>query len=104
MYAIRSYYGFLKNPQVAPLLQVLEAERFHNESAEKAWKELLFLAPMEHELHVFQKMKERGMLQDIQLDALAAEYQAMIVFAYFSGDLGMLEVQLRRFYKRTVKC
>ncbi len=92
--------GYLQNPQVAPLLKVLECERFHNEDADRAWKELLILAPLEHETNVFRMLKERGEICDDGAKELAAEYQSIIMLAYFTGNVDQLQVQLQRFYNR----
>lgn len=48
--------GYLQNAQVAPLLKVLECERFHNEDADRVWRELLMSAPLEHETNVFREL------------------------------------------------
>lgn len=95
--------GYLQNPQVAPLLKVLECERFHSEEADRAWKELLFLAPLEHEANVFRMLKERHEIIDVPAEELAAEYQAAIMLAYFTGDVEQLQKQLQHFYKRVFK-
>ncbi len=94
--------GFLQNDYVAPLLQVLETERFHNTEADRAWQELMFLAPIEHETAVFSKMYERGMVRDSDVAALASEYQAAVLFAYFGKNEVQLRYQLQRFYKRYI--
>lgn len=96
--------GYLLNPQIAPLLQVLECERFHNAEADRIWKELLIGAPMEHQRAVFGVLKERGMLKCAKVDEneLAAEYQAMVLLAYFTGDVKLLKVQLGDFYERVI--
>lgn len=93
--------GYLQHPQVEPLLRVLECERLHNEEADKAWSELLFRAPLEHEANVFRMLKERGQIIEDDAEELAAEYQAAIMLAYFTGDVVQLQKQLRRFYQRT---
>jgi len=98
-----SVKGYLQNPQIAPLLQVLECERFHNEEADKAWKELLIEAPLEHQIAVFRMLKERNELIEADEEELAAEYQSAILLAYFTGDLSQLEKQLRCFYRRTIQ-
>lgn len=98
-----SVTGYLQNPQIAPLLQVLECERFHNEEADKAWKELLIEAPLEHQIAVFRILKERNELIEADEEELAAEYQSAILLAYFTGDLTQFEKQLRCFYKRTIQ-
>ena len=95
--------GYLQNPQIAPLLKVLECERFHNEAADRVWRELLILAPLEHEANVFRMLKERGEISDNAAEELAAEYQAAIMLAYFTGDSKQLQVQLQRFYQRVFK-
>ncbi len=93
--------GYLQNVQVDPLLKVLECERFHNEDADRAWQELLIFAPLEHEANVFRVLRERGeIVDDMAVEELAAEYQAAIMLAYFSGDIKRLETQLHYFYKR----
>lgn len=92
--------GYLQNPQIAPLLKVLECERFHNEAADRVWRELLILAPLEHETNVFRMLKERGEISDNAAEELAAEYQAAIMLAYFTEDIKLLQVQLQRFYQR----
>ena len=93
--------GYLQNVQVDPLLKVLECERFHNEDADRAWRELLIFAPLEHEMNVFRMLRERGeIVNDIAAKELAAEYQAAIMLAYFSGDIERLRTQLQHFYKR----
>lgn len=92
--------GYLQNPQIELLLKVLECERLHNEEADRAWRELLILAPIEHEIHVFCMLKERGAIVEDNEDELAAEYQAAILLAYFTGDIEQLQKQLRRFYQR----
>ncbi len=91
--------GYLQNAKVAPLLKVLECERFHNEEADRTWHELLIFAPLEHEVNVFRLLKERGEIAD-DAEVLAAEYQAAIMLAYFTGDIERLQVQLQRFYRR----
>lgn len=95
--------GYLQNAKVAPLLKVLECERFHNGEADRAWHELLIFAPLEHEANVFRLLKERGEIAD-DVEALAAEYQAAIMLAYFTGDIERLQVQLQRFYRRVFLC
>ncbi len=93
--------GYLQNAQVEPLLKVLECERFHNEDADRVWKELVIFAPLEHEENVFRLLRERGEIVDAITDKeLAAEYQAAIMLAYFTGDIQQLKIQLRYFYKR----
>ena len=91
---------YLQNSQVAPLLKILECERFHNADADREWCELLILAPLEHEANVFRMLKERGEIVDEVAEELAAEYQSAIMFAYFTGDVKLLEIQLQRFYQR----
>lgn len=93
--------GYLQNPQVEPLLKVLECERFHSEDADKAWHELLIVTPLEHEKHIFQMLKERGEIVNDDAEELAAEYQAAIMLAYFTGDMKQLQKQLQRIYRRT---
>ncbi len=96
--------GYLQNTQVAPLLKVLECERFHNEDADRGWKELLIFAPLEHEANVFRLLRERGEIVDnITAADLAVEYQAAIMLAYFTGDINQLQTQLQHFYKRVFK-
>ena len=93
--------GYLQNVQVDPLLKVLECERFHNEDADRAWQELVIFAPLEHEANVFRVLRERGeIVDDMAVEELAAEYQAAIMLAYFSGDIERLKAQLHHFYKR----
>lgn len=93
--------GYLQNAQVEPLLKVLECERFHNEDADRVWKELVIFTPLEHEENVFRLLRERGEIVDATTDKeLAAEYQAAIMMAYFSGDIQLLQIQLHHFYKR----
>lgn len=93
--------GYLQNIQVAPLLKVLECERFHNEDADRVWQDLLIFAPLEHEKNVFRILRERGeIVDDVAAEELAAEYQAAIMLAYFSGDIKQLQTQLHYFYKR----
>ncbi len=93
--------GYLQNVQVDPLLKVLECERFHNEDANRAWQELVIFAPLEHETNVFRVLRERGeIVDDMAVEELAAEYQAAIMLAYFSGDIERLKSQLHHFYKR----
>lgn len=95
--------GYLQNPQVELLLKVLECERFHNEEADRVWKELLIEAPLEHEKNVFRMLVERDAITDRDDEGLAAEYQAIIMLAYFTGDMDMLQKQLARFYRRVFK-
>ncbi|MBQ7942483.1 MAG: TetR/AcrR family transcriptional regulator [Lachnospiraceae bacterium] len=95
--------GYFQNPQISLLLRVLECERLHNEDADKAWKDLVIYAPLEHQLEVFRILKDRNELLDNNLEALAAEYQSMGLLAYFTGDVEQLQEQLRRFYRRTFK-
>lgn len=94
--------GYIQNPQIAPLLQVLECERFHNEQANEAWLDLLILAPMEHESAVFRALDNRGVLKESNIDVLVAEYQSAILLAYFTGNMEMLRKQLDVFYQRTI--
>lgn len=95
--------GYLHNPQIAQLLQVLECERFHNKEADKAWKELLIEAPLEHQIEIFRILKERNELNEMDEERLAAEYQSAVLLAYFTEDMNQLEKQLRRFYQRTFR-
>lgn len=95
--------GYLQNPQVAPVLRVLECERLHNEEADRAWRELLILAPLEHEASVFGMLKERGEIVEDSAEDLAAEYQAAVLLAYFTGDMEQFQRQLRRFYQRVFR-
>ena len=60
---------------------------------------MLIFAPLEHEANVFRLLKERGEIAD-DAEVLAAEYQAAIMLAYFTGDIERLQVQLQRFYRR----
>ena len=92
--------GYLQDPKVAPLLKVLECERFHNEDAHRIWQELLIFAPLEHETNVFRILMERGEIVDDDAEALATEYQSAIMLAYFTGDIKPLQTQLQRFYQR----
>ena len=92
--------GYLQNPQIAPLLRVLECERFHNENADRAWRELMISAPMEHEVNIFKVLKMRGMIEEENAKVLASEYQSAILLAYFTGDVEQLKQQLQRFYQR----
>ena len=92
--------GYLQNPQIAPLLRVLECERFHNEDADRAWRELMIEAPMEHEIHIFRLLKTRGIIMEENAEDLAAEYQSAILLAYLTKDVEQLQRQLRRFYQR----
>ena len=91
---------FLNNPQVGPLLKVVECERLHNEGAEYAWKELMIDAPLEHETMIFKALMDRKEIMEDDPRALAEEYQSMIFVAYFSGDMDRLKTQLTRFYRR----
>lgn len=95
--------GYLFHEQVRPLLQVLECERFHSEEAQKAWSELLFQAPLEHEEKVFQMLIERGGIVGTDAKELAAQYQSAILLAYFTGDIEQLKRQLKNFYQRTFR-
>lgn len=92
--------GYLQNPQIAPLLRVLECERFHNENADRAWCELMLSAPLEHEVNIFKLLKTSGIIEDEKAEDLAAEYQSAILLAYFTKDEEQLQRQLRRFYQR----
>lgn len=92
--------GYLQNSQIAPLLRVLECERFHNENADRAWRELMISAPMEHEVSIFKMLKMSGIIEDENAEDLAAEYQSTILLAYFTGDVEQLKQQLQRFYQR----
>lgn len=92
--------GYLQNPQIAPLLRVLECERFHNENADRAWQELMISAPIEHEINIFNMLKIRGIIEDENAKVLASEYQSAILLAYFTGDIDQLKQQLKRFYQR----
>lgn len=93
--------GYLQNPQIGLLLQVLECERFHNKEADSAWHELLLAAPLEHETNVFRMLAERSEVKYDDAEELAAEYQSAVLLAYFTGDSERLEKQLRCFYRRT---
>lgn len=92
--------GYLHDPGVGPLLELLEKERFGDEGAERTWKALLAEAPMEHQSAVFRRLMERRLMPEDDACLLAAEYQALIVLAYFTGDTALLRVQLDRFYTR----
>ena len=92
--------GYLQNPQIAPLLKVLECERLHNKEADRAWHDLVIVAPLAHEANIFMALKKRGEIGEESVEDLAAEYQAAIMLAYFSGDIEMLQRQLSRFYLR----
>ena len=61
----------------------------------------MIFTPLEHEENVFRILRERGEIVDATTDKeLAAEYQAAIMMAYFSGDIQLLQMQLHHFYKR----
>lgn len=93
--------GYLQNVQVSPLLRVLECERFHNEEADRIWKELLIYEPLKHQTKVFEILKQRGdIVEDIPAEQLASEYQASVMLAYFTGDIKQLQMQLQHFYMR----
>ncbi len=92
---------YFRNPQISLLLRVLECERLHNSNADKAWKDLVIYAPLEHQLEVFRILQARNELTDINLEALAAEYQSIGLLAYFTGDIEQMKELLHRFYQRT---
>lgn len=92
--------GYLQNEKIAPLLQTLESERFHDKNANDIWTKMLFTAPLEHETLVFKTLFERGIIKEKDADKLASEYQSIIMLGYFTNDIGRLEASLADFYKK----
>ncbi len=97
---VASVTEYLGNPSVAPLLRVLESERFRDARANAAWRGLIVDAPMEHEESVFRALMDRGEIAPGDARALAGEYQAMVVLAYLTENTERLQAWLERFYQR----
>ena len=92
--------GYLHNDKIAPLIQMLENERFHDTRSNDLWKRMLFDAPIEHEILVFKTLYENGIIESSEFEKLAAEYHGIIMLGYFTDDLNRLEASLTDFYKR----
>ena len=92
--------GYLHNDQIAPLIQMLENERFHDSRSNDLWKKMLFDAPIEHETLVFKALYNGGIIKCNEPERLAAEYHAIVMLGYFTDDLKRLEASLTDFYKR----
>lgn len=92
--------GYLHNDKIAPLIQMLENERFHDSRSNDLWKKMLFDAPIEHEVLVFKTLYDNGIIKSNESEKLAAEYHAIVMLGYFTDDLDRLESSLTDFYKR----
>ena len=95
--------GYYRSEKIAPLLQMLESERFHDEKADETWKKMLFSEPIENHTQVFQMLYERGLIKEKDAEGLAAEYQGIIVLGYFTNDIDRVKDSLTSFYKRYFK-
>ncbi|MBR5416805.1 MAG: TetR/AcrR family transcriptional regulator [Clostridiales bacterium] len=95
--------GYYRSEKIAPLLQMLESERFHDEKADETWKKMLFSEPIENHTQVFRMLYEKGLIKEKDAEGLAAEYQGIIVLGYFTNDIGRVKDSLTSFYKRYFK-
>ncbi|HML47714.1 MAG TPA: TetR/AcrR family transcriptional regulator [Clostridia bacterium] len=109
--------GFLLDKDVYPLISMLRHEKPHNEKAAMIHRNLMFGLPLSHHFQVFSALIERGLLQEEEPMLLAAEYQALVLYAfdkYLSGPDAMsdsmrtpaaqeLSALLRRFYRRHLR-
>ena len=97
---IRLITGYLHNEKIAPLIRMLESERFHDPAAEESWKRMLFTVPIDHETKVFEMLVARGAVRETDAAALAGEYHGIVMLGYFTGDHGRMAEALGAFYDR----
>ena len=92
--------AYLRHEQIAPLLRMLESERFHEPAAEEAWQRMMFADPIAHETKVFELLAGRGEIRETDAGRLAGEYHGIIMLGYFTGDTGRMARDLAVFYNR----
>ena len=106
--------GYLLDKDIYPLVAMLRHEKPHNEKAAALHRSLMFDLPLSHHRKVFAALTERDLLREEAPELLAAEYQALILYAfekYLSGPdaaseaaraqaADELSALLRRFYRR----
>ena len=92
--------AYLRHEQIAPLLRMLESERFHEPAAEEAWQRMMFADPIAHEAKVFELLADRGEIRESDADRLAGEYHGIVMLGYFTGDTDRMARDLTAFYHR----
>lgn len=92
--------AYLRHEQIAPLLRMLESERFHEPAAEEAWQRMMFADPIAHEAKVFELLAGRGEIRETDAGRLAGEYHGIIMLGYFTGDTDRMARDLAFFYNR----
>lgn len=92
--------AYRENKSIAPLLCMLESERFHDADCGQTWNKILFESPLEHEKNVFDILHKRGEIRDKDSAKLAGEYHGIIIMGYFTGDINMAAELLGSFYDR----
>ena len=92
--------GYLRHEEIQPLLRMLESERFHDPSADAAWREMLIYGPLAHEEKVFTALAARGAIARTDAAALAHEYHGIVLLGYFTGDIPAMADALGSFYDR----
>ena len=92
--------GYLLNDKIAPLLQTLESERFHNKEADTTWQKMLFLVPISHDAKVFKLLYEKHLIKNPKAQELAIEYHGIVMLGYFTGNIKAMSVALETFFHR----
>ncbi len=92
--------AYRENNAIAPLLKMLESERFHDDLCNQTWNKIFFESPLEHQKNVFDILYKRGEIKDKDSSKLAGEYHAIITLGYFTGDMDMVTALLGSFYDR----
>lgn len=109
--------GFLLEPSMMKLIRVLTIEKQRNKDAAALYRQLLFTEPGAHQAKVFSLLMDRQEIPKDNAEAMAAEYQAILLYVFqkhFSGSqaeapdhteaLTELAALLRRFFVRYFEC
>ncbi|MFD1179332.1 TetR/AcrR family transcriptional regulator [Paenibacillus puldeungensis] len=73
---------YLLDERIYKFIRLLTIEKQRNKEAADMYHKLLFATPLEHQKNVFSIMMEKGYIKEDNSDALAAEYQSMILFVF----------------------
>lgn len=80
---------YLLEERMYKLIRMLTIEKQRNELAAALFHKLMFTWPLQHQEQVFRYMMDKGLIRQDDAKALAAEYQALILFVfqrYFAGS------------------
>ncbi|WP_438431859.1 TetR/AcrR family transcriptional regulator [Gorillibacterium sp. sgz500922] len=85
---------YLLEDRIHKLIRMLTLEKQRNPDAAELYRRLLFIIPLEHQRLMFAFLRDRGELLDNDPNALALEYQSILLFIfdrYFSGPAPFAE-------------